>query len=143
MLGARRTRPERMRDPFPAFYRGRRLVPHLDKDLDGDGSPELAVVLQRPGDKPASLVVAILGRGPAGWRVLHRRDSLSGNPVTSAALEDAPTGIGVHVFEARCQCDDEQPVHYELRWDASTGALASAWPTSHLPPLPRSWDCGE
>ena len=142
MLGARRTAPARMRPPFPSFYRGRTLTSHLARDLDGDGTPELAVILQRPGDRPASLILAVLRRGPKTWRMLHRRDSLSGNPVLGAALEAVPAGIGVHVFEARYQCDDEQPVYYELRWDARQQRISA--PEGHqLHPLARNWDCGE
>lgn len=143
LLGGRRVDPERMRPPFPSFYRGRALVPYLDKDLDGDGARELAVVVQRPGARPAALLLAVLHRTEAGWRVVHRRDSLEGNPVVSAALEDIPGGIGVHVFEARYQCDDEQPVHYELRWEAERGEVVASEPLPQLHPLPRDWGCGE
>ena len=143
MLGARRIHPERRGEPFASFYRRRELVPYLPKDFDGDGTPELALVLQRPGNKPASLVLVVLGHGPRGWRVLQRRDSLEGNPVISAALEEIHAGIGVHVFEARYQCDDEQPVYYELHWDAARGQVVASESAPYLHPLQRDWNCGE
>ena len=58
-------------------------------------------------------------------------------------LEDVPAGVGVHVFESRYQCDDEQPVYYELRWHAPDAALVASEPGRHLHPLHRNWDCGE
>lgn len=143
MLGGPVVHPERMPEPFPSAYRGRTLVPYLTKDFDGDSQPELAVVLQRPGEKPAALVVAVLGRAEGRWRVLQRRDSHEGNPVRSAALEDTPNGVRVHVFEARYQCDDEQPVQYLLRWDPTKAAIIADAPGPHLHPMARQWDCGE
>lgn len=143
LLGARRIDPTRRGEAFASAYRGRELVSSLAIDLDGDGHLEWAGILQRPGERPPALVLAVLGRAEAGWHVLHRRDSLAGNPVVSAALEKREGAIAVHVFEARYQCDDEQPIRYELAWDARAGKVKASVDSQHLHPFERSWDCGE
>jgi ankyrin repeat protein len=143
MLGAQRIDPTRRGGAFASTYRDRQLVPWLATDLDGDGRPEWAAIVQRPGQRPAELVLAVLGRAEAGWRVLHRRSSLAGNPVVSAALEQRDGAVGVHVFEARYQCDDERPIQYELAWDAQAGSVKASVDSQHLHPSERRWDCGE
>ncbi len=63
--------------------------------------------------------------------------------MVSAALEDRLGVVAVHVFEARYQCDDEQPIVYELSWDADAGGVVASVASPHLHPFERVWDCGE
>lgn len=144
LLGARKINPKRRGAAFAETYARRRLVRRVVDDLDGDGRDELTVVLQRPGEKPPAIGVAVLGRGDAGagpWRTLFWRTSVGGNPVVSAALEPGCGEVNVHVFEARYQCDDEQPVIYTLHREGDS--IRTDEPGPHLHSRPRSWDCGE
>ena len=107
------------------------------------GSTSTPLVIPPAAQRPAELVLAVLRRGKDGWRVVHRRDSLDGNPVVSAALEARPRAIGVHVFEARYQCDDEEPIAYELFSRSDGSGVTASVEAAHLHPYERSWDCGE
>ncbi len=142
-------------------FDGRDLVTQLWQDLDRDGQTEYAVVLREGGEEGAPkvrtypglhfkaspgkgrLAVAVFGRCGTEWRLWHKRLSGQKNHVLTAFLEAVPSGVRVHVFEARFQCDDEKPEAYDLFWDNAASTVRSPFAGEDLHPFERDWNCGE
>ena len=101
------------------------------------------MILRRPEGRPEPLLLAALGRSEGRWKALLVREGRLGDPVGAAFLEDVPEGVRVHVFEARYQCDDEQPISYDLTWDAEGQGVVAPYNNRALHPFARDWNCGE